>query len=327
MPLPLPLSLKFQITSLVFKRYSMNKMWQRFFQPQYQAWRLWFSIGISFYYFLFFYFFHPFKEEYVLTNEAEMVHSHAVFALIILFTLINVIVVTPKYFPKYFLPQNFSINNFYFLVGVCFAVTSTLNYFNLFYFFNIDGVFLDFNRYWFKTSLPTLLFTTVPLIIFTLLLFNYVTEKENKELSTQTQLDSSRLEEETPQYKDALQPQIFHFTDTSNKKKFNIPNDKLYYITSAQNYIEIHYKKNEGLARLVLRNSLKALEEDMNLDMHSTLVRCHKAFIINREKVVEVIGPSKSAHFILEDIDDPIPISRQKFAELEPQFHFLYQQV
>jgi hypothetical protein len=303
----------------------MNKMWQRFFQPEYQAWRLWFSVGISLYYFLFFYFFHPFKEDYVLTNEAKIVHSHAVFALIVLFTLINMTVVVPKYLPKYFLPKNFRINNFYLLVGVCFAITSTLNYFNLFYFFNIDGIFLGFDIFLFKVALPTIIFTSIPFIIFTLLLFNYFTEKENEAQSAQTQLDSITLEG-TPQYEDALQPKMYHFTDTSNKKNFNISSDRLYYIISAQNYIEIHYKKDDELARLVLRNSLKALEEYMNLDMQSPLIRCHKAYIVNREKVVEFNGPSKSAYFILADIEAPIPISRQKYAELEPQFHFLYQQ-
>jgi hypothetical protein len=300
----------------------MNKMWQTFFQPEYKGWRLWVSVLVSFYYFLFFLFFHPFKETYVLTNEAKMVHSHAVFALIVFFTLINVIIVLPKYFPNYFLPENFKINNFYFLVGVCFVVIPTLNYFNLYYFFNIDGAFLDFFSYWFKTSLPTILFTSIPLIIFTMLFFNYSTTKEIVERSKLTQFEGSTLEE-TPQYENALQPHIYHFTDVSNKKNFNIPSDKLYYITSAQNYIEIHYKREGKLARLVLRNSLKNLEEELNLDLNSSLIRCHKAFIINREKVVKMQGSTKNGQFILEDVAESIPISRQKFAELELQFQSL----
>jgi LytTr DNA-binding domain len=301
----------------------MNKMWQRIFQPEYKAWRLWVSIGVSLYYFLFFYFFHPFKDDLVSINEGKMVYSHAVFALIIVCTLISVTILVPKYFPKYFLPENFTIYNFYLLVFICFMIISSFNYFNLFYFFNNDGQYLNFGYYWFNTSLPTFLFTSIPLLLISLFLFNYFTEKDIEAQRIRTQLDSNALEG-TPQYEDDKKPEIFHFTDTSNRKNFYIPSDKLYYITSAQNYIEIHYRKKDNIkGRLVLRNSLKALEEDMNLDMNSALIRCHKAFIVNREKVVKLRGPAKASHFILENIEEPIPISRQKFPDLEPQFSFL----
>lgn len=127
--------------------------------------------------------------------------------------------------------------------------------------------------------------------------------------------------EAPPQYHPNSMPLIVHFTDTSNKKTLTIALDNLYYITSAQNYIEIiHRTKNAVPTRSVLRNSLKTIEEEMIMSTDSPLIRCHKAFIINREKVVEMRGTSKNAHFILADIEPSIPISRHKFLELEPYF-------
>jgi LytTr DNA-binding domain len=287
----------------------MNKIWQVFFQPQYKTWRLWVSIVFGIYYYLFFSTFQPFKAAYFLTNELEMTYHYIVFAFIVFFSLSICIVFLPNFFPKYFLPVNFTFSKFCLLVVSGLLLTCTLNYFNLSYFIHFDGRLLSFNHFLFSLALPTIFYTTIPLIIFTLLGFNYLTDKANVEQSQQTQLEGSRLEE-TPQYEETLPVHTYHFSDILNKKNFYIPSDKLYYITSAQNYIEIHYKKKEGLARLVLRNSLKAIEEELNLDMNSPLIRCHKAFIINREKVVALNGP----------IEESIPISRQKYAELEPQF-------
>jgi LytTr DNA-binding domain len=294
-------------------------MWQIFFQPQYKALRLWVSIGFGIYYFLFFSFFQPFKDAYFLNDPVYWTYHYAVFGFIVFFSLSTCIVVLPKFFPKAFLPENLTFNKFCLLVASGLALTLILNYFNLDYFIHLDGRQLNFSHFLFKLALPTIFFTTIPLIIFTLLLFNHLTEKENVEQSTKSQLESS-LMEGTPQYETALQPHIYHFKDTSNKKNFNIPSDRLYYITSALNYIEIYYKKEDSIARLVMRNSLKALEEELDLDMNSGLIRCHKAFIVNREKIVEMRGSTKNGQFILAEVEEPIPISRNKFPDLEPQF-------
>ena len=56
------------------------------------------------------------------------------------------------------------------------------------------------------------------------------------------------------------------------------------------------------------------------LSTDSPLIRCHKAFIVNREKVVELRGTAKTAHFVLEDLETTIPVSRQKYPEVELQF-------
>jgi DNA-binding LytR/AlgR family response regulator len=61
----------------------------------------------------------------------------------------------------------------------------------------------------------------------------------------------------------------------------------------------------------------------MILDNNLPLIRCHKAFIVNREKVVELRGTTKLSYFILNGIDTQIPISRQKYAALDQQFTML----
>jgi hypothetical protein len=324
----------------------MTKTWQTFFKPQFILWRQWVPIVFGIYYFLFFYIFQPFKVDYFLTDTVQTTYHYAIFGLIVFFSLSCCVVILPNLFPKHFLPENFTFRRFCFLVAFGLALTSTLNYFNLSYFINLEGHALAFDNFLFKLVLPTIFFTTFPLIIFTLLLFDKLTEKENEKLSKQTQLEEVSLDDDafensifedkalqnntlegTPQYENALEPIIYRFGDTNNKKVFKIASQNLFYITSAQNYVEIHYRNREDkLSRLVLRNSLKAIEEELNLDMKTALIRCHKAFIINREKVIDFGGAIKTGHFILAEIEESIPISRNKYTELEQQFQYILDQ-
>jgi DNA-binding LytR/AlgR family response regulator len=124
-----------------------------------------------------------------------------------------------------------------------------------------------------------------------------------------------------PQNGEIAASKILVFRDTSNKKTFQLPLDKLYYINSAQNYIEIFHENTDGqIKRTVLRNTLKLIEGEMIDAEKLPLIRCHKAFIVNREKILELTNSSKSAQFILKNIDTPIPISRDKIQEYKGQF-------
>jgi hypothetical protein len=302
----------------------MNKLWQLVFEPQHQRWRWVFSISISLYYFLFFRLFAPFQSAIEFNNPDDGFKATLIYVLIIFVTLISSLILFPKYNPASFSSKNFTLNKFYLFVLVCFVIITTVNFPNFAHFSRLEWSFLGFFKYLFTAALPNIILVSLPLIVYALFMFSYIIEKENEKRSalSQSEINAS---EGTPQYKDAFEPQIFHFTDTTNKKNFYISKENLYYITSDHNYIEVHYQKKDGSnSRLVLRNSLKALEETLILDKDSALIRCHKGYIINREKVVELRRPAKAAHFILENIEEPIPVSRHKFADLEAQFRFSY---
>ncbi len=52
----------------------------------------------------------------------------------------------------------------------------------------------------------------------------------------------------------------------------------LIFIQSADNYIDVYYKRGDYITRRLIRSSLTAVEKELE---HPDLVRCHRSYIIN----------------------------------------------
>ena len=76
---------------------------------------------------------------------------------------------------------------------------------------------------------------------------------------------------------------LIAFPDEKGDLKISIMLDNLLYIESADNYTTINYLNKSGQAHYMLRNSLKWMEE--NLIRDTPLVRCHRSYIVNMDKV------------------------------------------
>ena len=99
------------------------------------------------------------------------------------------------------------------------------------------------------------------------------------------------------------------FFDNSGALKFSVSSLDLYYIESDDNYINVWYSDKKGdLKMYMLRCSLKAVEDSFK---GSTLLRCHRKYIVNLAKA-KVLRKEKDGYFI--DLDcstiDPIPVSK-----------------
>lgn len=76
---------------------------------------------------------------------------------------------------------------------------------------------------------------------------------------------------------------LLKFTDEKGELKLSVFIDNLLYIESAENYATIHYINKSKVSHFLIRNSLKWMEENLIAD--TPLVRCHRSFIINLDKV------------------------------------------
>jgi len=98
------------------------------------------------------------------------------------------------------------------------------------------------------------------------------------------------------------------FKDEKGVICFSIQMDALYYIESDTNYITIYYAKQGKMENYLLRSSLKTvLEENIN----ENLVRCHRSFIVNFDKV-KLYKKDKEGG-VIELTDEgihPIPVSK-----------------
>lgn len=97
--------------------------------------------------------------------------------------------------------------------------------------------------------------------------------------------------------------------DNNGELKLSVRVGNLFYIESDDNYINVWYTDNKGeLCKYMMRCRLKTVEENFK---GSSLIRCHRKYIVNAEKV-KVLRKEHSSYFLDMDSDgiDPIPVTK-----------------
>jgi hypothetical protein len=310
-------------------------MWRNFFKPEHINWRRAYCLITGVYIHLFVILFEPYKGDkitYIWASTQDYVYHHIYNYINVVFFCALVTLILPKHFPTYFLPENLSFRRFFLLTALAPFGMGIFYFFGNYYYFHYEITLSWFLIYMFKVMTTTTLFAGTPFIMVYLSIFDYFTNEQSnnrKDVAddifhdASTQNSEKAIVQTPPQYPNEIsvhRPIILSFTDSTHKKTLDVALNHLYYITSAQNYIEIFHGSNKVIKSTLLRQSLKTIEEDMILSADSPLIRCHKAFIVNREKVIELRGTAKTAHFILQDLETIIPVSRQKYPEVESLF-------
>jgi len=120
-----------------------------------------------------------------------------------------------------------------------------------------------------------------------------------------------KVNKETPKKNKNRTPKktdMLVFKDDKGIVCFSVQMDALYYIESDTNYITIYYSNQGKLEKYLMRSSLKmVLEENEN----DNLVRCHRSYIVNFEKV-KLYKKDKEGGVIelLNDLLPAIPVSK-----------------
>ena len=97
--------------------------------------------------------------------------------------------------------------------------------------------------------------------------------------------------------------------DNSGSMKLSVSASNLYYIESDDNYIIVWYTDSKGdLKRYMLRCRLKTVEESFK---GSSLVRCHRKYIVNMDKV-KILRKEKDGYELDLDNDAIPPIAITK---------------
>ncbi len=102
--------------------------------------------------------------------------------------------------------------------------------------------------------------------------------------------------------------QIVCLVADNQKDKFEIDLSDLLYIESAGNYIEVSYTEGGQMKKTFLRCALKRAESQ--LKKYPSMVRCHRAFLINSDKITQVKGNSQGLRLVLSNAEMEIPVSR-----------------
>ncbi|AQG82170.1 LytR/AlgR family response regulator transcription factor [Spirosoma montaniterrae] len=83
---------------------------------------------------------------------------------------------------------------------------------------------------------------------------------------------------------------------------------KLLFIESSDNYCTVVYLKNDKPAKVLLRSSLSRMADQIQ---RPHIVRCHRSYIVNLDRVERVTGNAQGYKLHLLDGQFALPVSRQ----------------
>ncbi|NIR46973.1 LytTR family transcriptional regulator [candidate division KSB1 bacterium] len=111
----------------------------------------------------------------------------------------------------------------------------------------------------------------------------------------------------------ALENKTIELHSETGKERLKLRADRLLFIQSCDNYANIVRKRNGKVEEILLRSSLKNLENQLSLPY---VVRCHRSFIVNLSRVRSVVGNARNYTLSLENCDTVIPVSRDAEKEV-----------
>ncbi len=103
--------------------------------------------------------------------------------------------------------------------------------------------------------------------------------------------------------------EIINLMDNNGNLKLSVKLDNLYFIKAEDNYIKVYYQRNGAIASYMLRCKMKTIED--NCVDSSSLMRCHRSFIVNIDKVS--VLHNEADGFVLEferEGLEAIPVSK-----------------
>ena len=132
--------------------------------------------------------------------------------------------------------------------------------------------------------------------------------------------DAVVMEKQVQEMKPAIGGDGLILESDGGKEKLELEKDALYYISAADNYSRVVFRKKDEVGSVLMRGSLKMMEEQLK---RAEVIRCHRSYIVNLRKVSRVSGNSQGYRLHFEGLEETVPVSRsagdlvhQRLAEL-----------
>lgn len=104
---------------------------------------------------------------------------------------------------------------------------------------------------------------------------------------------------------------LIHFYDYTGALKLSIASGSIFYIASQDNYVEIRYEMDGRLCNYLMRCRTARLEKQLE---GTSLVRCHRSFIVNVDNVSQFKRENARAFLELKHPDaKKIPVSKSYY--------------
>jgi len=182
-------------------------------------------------------------------------------------------------------------------IGILNGLTAVL--FNWIYFHRSSEYFIQIFIYLF---IATLLVSPIPVIVLFIL-------RRNQALSLnllEAQDINQRLIAKSPERQGEIKHPIT-LTGTT-KDSIELILDELLYLEAFGNYVKVHYRQNNKTKQKLLRTTIKQMEDQ--LVEYSSIVKCHRAFLVNLDSIQHVKGNSQGYRLVFDGTEEEVLVSR-----------------
>ena len=239
--------------------------------------------------------FQPFGIHMMENNKLLTLSGYGLVTFIALF--INLIIIE-SIFTNFFSEKNWKIwKEFTWLIWIIFSIGLG----NAFYTDYIVDYFLFNFMFFVNFQLLTVVIGLIPTTILIISKQKYLLKKH---LTSANDLNKKIIQSKTG----INEPLLIRFYADNDKDFIEFNNDEFYFIESSGNYIEIYLFNNDKIIRKTFRSTLKRA-----LDFFNTIpevVQCHRAFIVNANKIISAKGNSQGLRLSIENYDYEVPVSR-----------------
>ncbi|MCH7658206.1 MAG: LytTR family transcriptional regulator DNA-binding domain-containing protein [Bacteroidetes bacterium] len=248
--------------------------------------------GISMGLFLFMLFFQPI--ELMTTDFNNKLLIIAGFSGITFIFLVLALIIAPSVLPGLFLSGKWSLKRDIVLNACIWAIISV--------------AFTFYARYVAQTNITFHSVFIIILLCLTQVSVIIITNQfEILKIKLQDALNLSKKPDKT--IKEGNEPVEIEFESENKSERFSLPLNKIILLRSADNYIEIFWKKESEIIKRLIRETL--INAEYQLKEYPNFVRCHRTCLVNIDYVMKLTGNVQMQKIRLKYMDEEIPVSRQ----------------
>ncbi len=112
-------------------------------------------------------------------------------------------------------------------------------------------------------------------------------------------------------------PNALMLSSETGKERLSLQPNQLLYVESVGNYVDVYWRNGLQVEKTVLRSTLKELAE--TVAAYPQFLRCHRAFLINLNAVVQTEGNARGYQLTLTGVAAKIPVSRSYLTAFDEQ--------
>lgn len=109
-------------------------------------------------------------------------------------------------------------------------------------------------------------------------------------------------------YQEFREKKMISFRDETEKLRFSIKSADILFVESTDNYVTVHTLEKGKVKKIMLRNTMKRLEKELEGTM---IKRCHRSYMVNFENIKLVKLISTSLYIYMDSAEEiRLPVSR-----------------